>query len=146
MTKRLIWPNPLSGRTSPLADAAAALPLIASLKDDIFGMRALRKMLLEWGLGTDVSRLTDDEVLAEIAYRISTGQIGLAGAMDMETGGSSGEVNSPPSAPLPAAAPLRPGPASPEPEAPTFGPNLNGAAQAAVLAAAAAAGAPFCET
>jgi len=99
-----------------------------------------------------VSRLTDDQVIKTVAWRLATRDLMFRrwAWRLREVAPSSGEGSADNDAPdyagaaVPAAAP-RPSQQAEEPDPNTFGDGHDAQAQAAGLQAAAAAGVPFCE-
>jgi hypothetical protein len=114
------------------------------VKTDRLKMLAIRGVLGQGLLPWPLAQLTDDEVLRLMTNLLESGRIHL---------------HAPPAAPLvdvawdqdkaaddDSYAPARTSTYSPPTSAPsTFGPDADGAAQAAALIAAAASGTPFCE-
>jgi hypothetical protein len=117
--------------------------LLSHFKSDLSAMRDLRALLADSNTGTPNPRLTDDEVLVGIARLLASGELMLVREGPMQGGAAtqattSSQSDTPPASPPPASS------KSQAPENPGLPPNTDGAAQAAVLAAAAASGAPFC--
>jgi hypothetical protein len=123
-------------------DDSAANLLLAQFKGDPSAMRDLRALLTESGTGIPNTRLTDDHVLAGVARMLASGELVLVKEGPMLGGSGTQESSSQPDAPPPS--PPATASRSQAPENPSLPPNTDGAAQAAVLAAAAANGAPFC--
>jgi len=128
---------------TPLGGDKGRLQFLAARKGNIAGMTLLRRLLRESGRRIDVYRLTEDQVVEEIARLIWSGEIELGSGRTWDLGGASKVQAGAPAAP-PAASQPSSGSRAPEPESATFPPGLNGATQAATLIAAAASGAPFC--
>jgi hypothetical protein len=130
-------------------DRFYVLQQLASLKSRPEKMIRLR-MLLDRQQSA-VSRIPDDIVLAQIANMLTSGRLHLHQraetdkiASNTPIGGSRSEAVAPPA---PAGRPRPPAAVNQPPivpDTPTFPPNTNFAAQAAVLVAAARAGAPMC--
>jgi hypothetical protein len=159
MIKRRFWPNYYffwRRQLAPLDDGDPLLPEIVTFgdgrsiqqflsqyKDDLYGMGNLRGLLGETRHWIDVSRLTGDQLLAEIAHLILIGELGIAIA-PREFSIGIGKVDKPPGPPpAPVGTPVS-STQSEEPESATLPPDLNAVAQAAALSAAAANGTPFC--
>ena len=118
---------------------------IQSLNGDSAAKAELRLLLHEAGWRGDIARLSDTELMGEV-QRILRDEDMLLDAAAFHIRQVTGGVRAEPKA---APAPTAPAPREPkaeEPEAATFGSDHNAAAQAAALKAAAAAGAPFCDT
>jgi hypothetical protein len=159
MIKRRFWPNYYffwRCQLAPLDDGDPSLPeivkfgdgrsirqFLSQYQDDVYAMGNLRALLGERRQWSDVSRLTGDLLLAEIAHLILIGELGVAIAPRSFSIGV-GKMDKPPD-PLPATAgaPVA-STRSEEPESATLPPDLNAIALAAALSAAAASGAPFC--
>jgi hypothetical protein len=124
-------------------DGKSSQQLLAQFKNDFFAISRLRSLLNESRQWIDVSRLTDDQLLAEVARLILSGELGVASVPRQFSIGNSPADRPTSSAPVPAAKPLAAG-RSDEPDPATFSSSLNALAQAAALAAAAASGAAFC--
>jgi len=159
MIKRRFWPNYYffwRRQLAPLEDGDPSLPevvtfgdgrsirqFLSQYRDDQFAMGNLRGLLGETRHSIDVSRLTTDQLLAEIAKLILTGELGVAIAprpfsIGIAKADKTGEMAS-----APAGTPVS-STRSEEPESATLPPDLNAVAQAAALTAAAASGTPFC--
>ena len=160
MIKRRFWPNyfffwrrqlaPLGAGDDPslpevvtFGDGRSIRQFLSQYRDDIYAMDNLRGLLGETRQWIDVSRLTSDQLLAEIAHLILAGKLGVAIApRDFSIGvddvDKSGDM-----ATAPAGAPVS-STRSEEPEPATHPPDLNAVTQAAALTQAAASGAPFC--
>jgi hypothetical protein len=159
MIKRRFWPNYYffwRRQLAPLDEGDPSLPeivrfgdgrsirqFLSQYKDDLFAIGSLRGLLGETRQSIDISRLTSDQLLAEIAHLILTGKLGVAIAPRSFSIGVNDTDKSGDWAPTPAGAPISSTP-SEEPESATLPPDLNAATQAAALSAAAASGAPFC--
>jgi|HubBroStandDraft_1064217.scaffolds.fasta_scaffold314062_2 hypothetical protein len=159
MIKRRFWPNhyffwrrqlapldygdPSLPEVVAFGDGRSIQQFLSQYKDDLYAMDALRGLLGETRQWVDVSRLTSDQALAEIAHLILAGRLGVAIAPRPFSIGVSEVDKSADLPPAPAGAPVSSTP-SEEPEPATLPPDLNAVAQAAALSAAAASGAPFC--
>jgi hypothetical protein len=133
----------LDRQVQAVGDDEAARRLLAQFNGDLSAMRDLRALLAESNSGIPNTRLTDDQVLAGIARLLASGELMLVREGPMQGGSTSqAGTSSQPDAP-PASAPATAS-KSQTPENPSLPANTDGAAQAAVLAAAAAGGAPFC--
>lgn len=136
---RLFWGR----QVQAVGDDEAARRLLDQFKGDLSAMRDLRALLAESNTGIPNTRLTDDQVLVGIAHLLASGELMLVREGPMQGGSASQPgTSSQPDAP-PASAPAIAS-KSQAPENPSLPPNTDSAAQAAVLAAAAANGAPFC--
>jgi hypothetical protein len=124
-------------------DGKSTQQFLAQFQVDRYAMDGLRGLLSESRRWLDVSRLTGDQVLAEVARLILAGEIGVALRPHSFYIGSSATPVTGEMTQLPAAAPVN-ARKSEEPESPTFSPSLNAVLQAAALALAAASGAAFC--
>jgi hypothetical protein len=129
------------------SDRRSALLFLLPLKSDARFMRGLRHLLAEWNRGYALSRLSDQQVLEEIAWLLASRQLWL-----MRKYHAFGAASSTPAAapqpqpvPLPPPPPKSSAPPEPEPEEAVFVPNIDAAAQAAVMQGAAQSGKPFCE-
>jgi hypothetical protein len=146
-TKLPVSPNHCIFWRSQIArfrDSKSAIQFLSAVKVDARAMSDLRGLLFESRLRIDVSRLTDDQVLAEIARLIWLGHLVVANDREGRSGASSQPAGPTQIAQTPAGVPVRSGPQSQEPEPATLPSNLNSIAQAAALSAAAANGTPFC--
>jgi hypothetical protein len=159
MIKRRFWPNyyffwrcqlaPLDAGDPSLpeivtfGDGRSIRQFLSQYRDDLFAVASLRGLLGETRQSIDVSRLTSDQLLAEIANLILTGKLGVAIApRDFSIGVDEVDKSGDPPPPQ-AGAPIS-STRSEEPESATLPPDLNAVGQAAALSAAAASGAPFC--
>jgi hypothetical protein len=124
-------------------DSKSAMQFLSAVKGDALAMSDLRGLLCESRLRIDISRLTDDQVLAEIARLIWLGHLVVANDREGRSGASSQPAGPSQITQTPTGVPVRSGPQS-EPEPATLPSNLNSVAQAAALTAAAASGTPFC--
>ncbi len=107
-------------------------------------MNSLRLLLREAWVQTDLAQLTDDEVVELAEEMLGTGELTMdREPVRQEERGAAVPQEKPAPAPPP---PKQTVTKTEEPEAPTFGPDLHAAMQAATLTAAAAAGVPFCDT
>lgn len=103
-------------------------------------MAGLRRLLAGRDWFHDLSRTTDDRVLAAVAKLLSAGE--LPAGMEWK-GRISAPRNGEPAAPAPSAP--QPQSRHEEPEEDTFGGDHDGAGQAGALIGAAQSGVPFCE-
>jgi hypothetical protein len=126
----------------PVGGDEAAELILAQFRGDPSAMRDLRALLAESGSGLSNRRLTDEQVLAGVGHMLASGELLLVREWPMLGGSGQTEASSQDEAP-PAPAPASPS-KSQAPENPSLPPNTDGAAQAAVLAAAAESGTPFC--
>ena len=124
-------------------DGISTQQFLAQFKGDTYAIAWLRGLLSESRQWIGASRLTGDQVLAEVARLILSGELGVALIPRALSSGSSSAERTGDPPPVAAGPPLA-ATKSEEPEPPTFPPDLNGVIQAAALAAAAASGAPFC--
>ncbi len=107
----------------------------------------LRRFALNLADGTDWSRLDDAQVKQQLAAALADGHL-RTGAGAQPVLHSLGQVLAPvaaPPPPAPAPSPRAAPVAAPSPAETTFGPDLDVAAQVAVLVQAAQDGVPFCE-
>jgi hypothetical protein len=121
------------------------------LLTDPAGMNELRSQLFRAGWHGELARLTDFEILEEVARLLRSGELFLQmETIESHTGAGGGAAP-----PAEQAAPIvqppppkrEPAPAKEEDTDPdTLPSNLDAATQAATLKAAAAQGAPFCPT
>jgi hypothetical protein len=125
------------------SDGKSTQQFLAQYTIDRSAMIGLRGLLSESQRWIDVSRLTADQVVAEVARLILGGELGVALRPRVYTTGSSPTPVSGAMAAAPAANPLAAS-KSQEPDPATFSSSLNALAQAAALSAAAASGAAFC--
>ena len=129
-------------QVQPVGGDEAAELILAQFRGDPSAMRDLRALLAESGSGLSNSRLTDEQVLAGVGHMLASGELLLVREWPMLGGSGQTEASTQDEAP-PAPAPASPSKSQP-PENPSLPPNTDGAAQAAVLAAAAESGTPFC--
>ena len=110
-------------------------------------MSALRSLLAASRHTSDLSRLSNDQVLHEAAVLLTTGQLvlGWERILESRTAGGPKEERAPASEPAPAPVRAQPAGRAQEPDPATYPAGHDGAVQAAVLTAAAAEGVPFCE-
>jgi hypothetical protein len=122
--------------------------LLARWKGDPAALADLRRLLHNGSQHTSgVARLNDDDILAEVGRLVQAGELLLVEMEPLRLTSSSGGAQAPAAAPPEAALPKPQRSArESEPEPATFGSDLNVAAQAAALQAAAAQGVPFCPT
>jgi hypothetical protein len=125
------------------SDGKSTQQFLARYTIDRHAMIGLRSLLSESQRWIDVSRLTADQVVAEVTRLILAGELGVALRPRVYTIGSSPIPVSGAMAAAPAANPLATS-KSQEPDPATFSPSLNALAQAAALSAAAASGVAFC--
>lgn len=131
-------------RVHPFGDAAQALQFLARFKTDPAAMARLRGLIAQRSHAGDLSRVSDDQILAQVAGLLGSGEL-VAGYQRHEAIELPGEPG-PEAAPTPASTPPPPQTRErQEPDPPTFAAQHDGAAQAQGLAAAAASGVPFCE-
>jgi hypothetical protein len=130
-------------RIARFRDSKSAIQFLAAVKGDAIAMSDLRGLLFESRLRNDLSRLTDDQVLAEIGRLIWLGHLVVVNDREGRSGASSQPAGPSQITQTPTGVPVRSGPQS-EPEPATLPSNLNSVAQAAALSAAAASGTPFC--
>jgi hypothetical protein len=124
-------------------DGKSTQQFLAQYTIDRHAMIGLRGLLSESQRWFDVSRLTADQVVAEVTRLILAGELGVALRPRKYPIGTSSTQVSGNAGPPPAANPL-PTTKSQEPDPATFSSSLNALAQAAALSAAAASGAAFC--
>jgi len=126
-------------------DRTFALRFLARFRHDPIALARLRGLLHQHKLGADFSPFSADEILAAIAALLSFGRLVPAERLRAQPGIYNEDNQPAPSATASAAPAARP-PSSveEEPDAPTFA-DIDGAAQAEALRAAAASGTPFCE-
>lgn len=127
----------------PFGDAAQALQFLGSFKTDAAAMAHLRRLVSQRCEMGDVSRVSDDRILEQVAALLGSGEL-LAGYQwhePIQLPGEGGEE----APPAPAAAPPPQARERQEPDPPTFGPLHDGAGQSQGLLAAAESGVPFCE-
>ena len=113
-------------------------------KPDVFKMLAMRGVLLQERLGSDPFRMSDDEVINRIAELLATDRLHIHVQVMMQTTAPTSSQVSPVSARQKTAPPPRKTISMDDP--PTLPANIDFAAQAATLVAAADSGAAFCPT
>ncbi len=117
---------------------------------DAARMLVLRRLLVEESGAGELSRMSDQLVIEQIAGLLASGRLHLHRlAMPVASGGQSQDSDDAEKLvpfPLSERRPRAPGASSREPslDSPTFSPNINPAAQAAALMAAADQGKAFC--
>ncbi len=130
-------------RVHPFGDAAAALQFLGRFKTDAAAMARLRGVIAQRSFGGDFSRVSDDQVLAQVAALLGSGEL-VAGYQHHEPiqlpEAAAEEAPAPAFTPKPQRTRERQ-----EPDPPTFSAQHDGAGQADALAMAAASGVPFCE-
>jgi len=135
-----------AGDTVEISERGAALLFLLPFKSNPQFVRGLRRLLAERNRGYPFSRLSDEEVLEEIAWLLATRQLWLKRTYrKIEAIQPADKASNQPLPPLP---PPPPQPsAQPEPPAdePVFMPNIDAAAIAAAQQEAAQSGVPFCE-
>jgi len=135
--------EPSAVEMTSFGDGLSTQQFLTQFKNDTYAIAWLRGLLSQSRQWIGASRLTGDQVLAEVARLLLSGELGVALIpRPLSTGSNSAERTGDP--PPVAAGPPLPVTKMEEPEPPTFPPDLNGVIQAAALAAAAASGAPFC--
>jgi hypothetical protein len=110
-------------------------------------MTRMRELLRDHAGDPDSARLTDHQVLERLAGLLSSRRIIVIGREQRTSSGQPAEKaeSSAPAFPLSERATAAPASAPPPPTEPsTFDPNVDAAAQASALVAAAADGKPFC--
>lgn len=140
-----------------LRDRHAAREWLKRWKGDLFRMLDMRRVLSNERLSRDLSRISDDAVITQIADLMASGRLHLhVEPLDVVSGGGttfqigsaapSAEtlVPFPISERKPPASHSSSGQPSPAPDPATFPSNADFAAQASVLIAAAEAGTPAC--
>ncbi len=132
-----------------LQDRARARQWLAQFTSDVAAMRAMRRLLAEEPGSSNVPQLGDAEVMDAVADLLSRGALHVHAPSAYLDFGKASTTSSPSAAkqiPYPIGE-RQPRAASSTPQAtdpPTFQGNLDAAAQAATLQAAAAQGKPFC--
>lgn len=125
---------------------------------DPLKLQAMRAFLQQGQSGIQLARMSDARIIEEVAGLLASGHLHLHGpnfgeaetSDEAETGGAGDLVRPTVAAqevPFPLTDRLPPPQAAPSESSsdpPTFSPDLDGAAQAAALSAAAAGGQPFC--
>ncbi len=124
-------------------DKNAAAQFLVRFKKDGSAISALRRLLAESGRST--GNLSDDQVLEEVALRMSRGDL-IVCYRHTKTPGSTGDEEQAP-APAPSTATPQKSTSTKrdEPDQPTFTNDHDVRAQIGTLVAAAASGVPFCE-
>jgi hypothetical protein len=127
-------------------DRSFGLRFLGQFRHDPIALARLRGLLYQHKLGADFSPFSADEVFEAIAALLSAGRLIPGERLRARAGLNNKDEQAAPSVAASSASAPAPAPASAEEEeaAPTFE-NNDGAAQAAALRAAAAAGTPFCE-
>lgn len=123
---------------------------LGQFKGDATGMFAMRTFLWRGGRVLDLFRLSDDDVIAQLADLLASGCVHVHTQPRRAAragGGSSGTSATQTPVPFPMSQQPKPPPQERQPEAAdpaTFPINLDGPAQVAALMSAAAQGVPFC--
>lgn len=137
-------------RMSHRYDRAFARRWVQQSKTDVHKMVALRSLLWQESNASAISRMSDEEMIDHLAGLLASGRFHFhsAPAQTVPTTGRAGggDAQKPVAFPLAERTP-RPAVAAsgtPISDPPTFPPNIDGAAQAGALAAAASGGQPFC--
>ena len=131
---------------SHLGDRVNARQWLRHFKIDIDKMRAMRTLAWRENSSWSLSRMSEEEVIGQIAELLSRGRLHVHAhtpeTVPPPSSYSSGAPASPPvyQRPAPPDATYR----EPASDPPTFPADIDAAAQAATLAAAAASGQPFC--
>ncbi|MEK7404889.1 MAG: hypothetical protein AAB225_07250 [Acidobacteriota bacterium] len=123
-------------------DRDLALQFLGRFRNDAAAMAELRRLVAQRFWETDVSRLTDDQVLGQIAALITSGVLLVGYEWERAWGRAAPEEEEAPA--QAAAGPARRERASAE-EGSSFGGGHDGLGQARVLRSAAESGTPFCE-
>lgn len=129
-----------------LGDRLSARQWLRNFKTDIDKMRAMRTLALQENSSWSLSSMSEEEVIGQIAELLSCGRLHVHAhtpeTVPPPSSYSSGAPASPPvyQRPAPPEATYR----EPASDPPTFSPDIDAAAQASTLAAAAASGQPFC--
>ena len=123
-------------------DRDLALQFLGRFRNDAAAMAELRRLVAEKSWETDVSRLTDDQVLGQIAALITSGVLLVGYEWERAWGRAAPEEEEAPA--QAAAGPARRERAAEE-EGSTFAGGHDGSGQAQVLRSAAESGTPFCE-
>lgn len=127
----------------PISSLESARRQLAPFLGDAGAVASFRRLLRERRWQHDVSRLTDQEVLAQVARLLAAGELVMsveehAFPLDFQLAEAQREAPAPVRGPALPAAPE-------EAEEPAFAADLSGPAQVLALVAAAAAGTPLCE-
>ena len=126
-------------------DQFRARQWLQSSKSDVFKMLAMRDLLLQERIGSDPARLSDDQVINQIAELLISDRLHIhVQPMGRTLGPTSIPIASGPVKPKVAAPPSRKPPTMDDP--PTLPSDIDFAAQAATLVAAANSGAAVCPT
>jgi hypothetical protein len=134
-------------RVVVLRDRSSTDEWLLPFKKDVFKMLATRTFLAQDPRGArQFSSMSDDAIMDHVAELLVSGRLHIHALFEQEPpGGTSSVAIDAPPAPFPLsqrkAPPIADRPPISDP--PTFS-DIDGAAQAATLVAAAAAGAPFC--
>jgi hypothetical protein len=130
-------------RVHPFGDAAQALQFLTRFKGDAAAMARLRGLIAQRSAAGDLSRVSDDQILAQVAGMLGSGELvaGYRGQEAIQLPEAAAEA-----APAPASTPPPPQTRErQEPDPPTFEAQHDGAGQAQTLSMAASSGVPFCE-
>ena len=118
---------------------------LQSSKSDIFKMLAMRDLLLQERIGSDPARMSDDQVINQIAELLISDRLHIhVQPMERTVAPTSIPIASGPAKPKAAPSPTRKLPTMDD--LPTLPPDIDFAAQAATLVAAADSGAAVCPT
>ena len=118
---------------------------LQSSKSDVFKMLAMRDLLLQERIGSNPARMSDDQVINQIAELLTSDRLHIhVEPMEMTLGPTSVPIASGPAKPKAAPTATRKLPTMDD--LPTFPSNIDFAAQAATLVAAADSGAAVCPT
>lgn len=118
---------------------------LQSSKSDLFKMLAMRDLLLQERIGADPARMSDDQVINQIAELLIADRLHIhVQAMERTLGPTSIPIASGPAKPKTAPPPSRKAATMDDP--PTLPSDIDFAAQAATLVAAANSGAAVCPT
>lgn len=139
--------------TRRLQDYARARQWLAQFTGDAAALTAIRRFLSDEAGSSDVTKLSDSEVIDRLAQLLGSGSFHVHATPAYLVFGSGGKASSSASSPareipfpLAERQPRPPSSSSSPPaqDPPTFGPDTDADAQAATLTAAAAEGKPFC--
>ena len=134
-------------QVSGLRDPSFSRQWLQQFKGDPGGMFSLRALLSQEDRKLDRFRMSDDDVLNQVAKLLASGRLHVHAQASRSGGGSAGASEPETSAPFPLGErrKWRPEPRQPEVTDPsTFSDGLDGQAQSAALLSAAAQGVPFC--
>jgi hypothetical protein len=142
-----IWDFWWRSESEEFSDHRSALAFHLRFKSDGQFMSGLRQLLAGRNPGYALSRVSDQQVLEEIAGLLASGQLQLKyeyRAVQEGTAPTEPEPAAQPG-PEPPPPPKHYAPPEPEPEESVFPPDMDAAAMAGVLQQAAQSGKPFCE-